>query len=513
MMRYTRFDFGAACAVGLLLGLVGCGGEDESAERSPAEAGSAEVGAETLTEEEAAMLAEFRASRDAAGDAGEADYHSKAAPGESDHDKVIASIKGEPVNAVPYDFDRAGSNAPLPVAPAASAPAGNASATVEARGTTVDPPKPAATQHATAPSGNTPTVFRKHEVTDPKYGIVASSMLYPETWKADGGITRGSDQLWFNPIFLDLKFVAPDGRRLHFFPAMSFEFSAQAMQQGAQPFQIALNGNIYHPLPESPGKWIMGMIRQQPDPEITNVRLVSEEPEPQMTRQLKQQAAGMYQSTQQMNQTIASMGMGRAFDTEATVVKLHYTHNNIQIEESILVAWQYQLQTLHGQITHVNWSVPLMVSLGGPVGSDYGNDPELLTILQSVRVNPQWQQKMNVYWQELAAILRRGQEQRNRDWQAHNAKMQKYREDTNAIIAGGYANRSAMREAGFEKQIDGVREVTPYEIGGQTVKIPDYYDNVHTDGTGRYILSNDFNYNPNRDLNLPGNWTKVEPAR
>ena len=358
-----------------------------------------------------------------------------------------------------------------------------------------------------------PTIFRKHQVTDPNHnGMVANTVLVPENWKVEGGITPGSNQLWYNPFFHDVKYIAPDGRQLHFFPSLSFEFTAQAMHQGAQLFQ-PINGNLYYPLPETPGKWIMELVRKNPDPDVTNVRLVSEEPEPTLTRQLQQQSAMMYQSAQQLQQTGAQLGMGAAFDTQATVVKLRYVENGVELEESILMAWQYFVNYSQGQMTGGKWAVPLMISLRGPAGTDYMNDPELLTVAQSLRINPQWQAEMNRYWQQLARIHAKGAADRNRQWQAHNAKMQQYREDTNAIIAGGYAKRSAMREAGFEKQIDGIREVSPYNIGGETVKIPDYYDNVHTDGNGRYILSNDFHYNPNRDLNLPGNWTKVQPQR
>ncbi|MEM1107705.1 MAG: hypothetical protein AAGH99_03350 [Planctomycetota bacterium] len=464
--------FRAALAVGLSAGLAGCGGEEPK-----------------LTAEEEALLAEFRQQRDA-----------EAQPADGEAPYPVAASPAGPAGEIPYDFERAKSSsnpaaqAASPQSPAASAPAANAPT-------------------ASLPAVNQPTVFRKHEVTDPGMnGIVASSMLYPETWKVEGGITRGSNMMWYNPLFLDLKFTAPDGRRLHFFPSMSFEFSAQAMQQGAQLFQ-PINGSLYYPLPETPGSWIMELIRNNPDPEIKNVRLISEEPEPNMTRQLQQQSAMMYQSAQQLNQTGAQLGMGTAFDTQATVIKLHYDHNGTAIEQSILMAWQYFVNTTQGQLTGGKWSISLMVGLGGPVGSDYGNDPELLTILQSVRVNPKWQAEMSRHWQEVSRIQRRGQADRDRSWRAHNAKMQQYREDTNAIVAGGYATRNAMRDEGFAKQIDGVREVSDYNLGGQTVKIPDYYDNVHTDGTGRYLLSNDLNYNPNRDLNLPGNWTRIEPVR
>ncbi|MBB6429470.1 hypothetical protein [Algisphaera agarilytica] len=483
-MRKMGLSWGTMCVAVLGLQLVGCGDGGEA--EPTAEANDAVV--ETLTPEEAEALAKFRAEQ-----AGEQDPSDKTAESQSKpKPDAKAQAKSDKV-----EID---TNAPFPEigqkpqaqakptsgSPAASAPASNA---------------------------NTPTVFRKHQVTDPGLnGMVAKTILVPEDWKIEGGITRGSNMMWNNPFFHDVMYSAPDGRQLHFFPSLAFEFSAQAMQQGAQLFQ-PINGNLFYPLPETPGSWLMELAKNNPDPDVSNLRLISEEPEPEFAKLLQQQSALMYQSAQQLSETGAQLGMGAAFDTQATVVKIQYVENGIELEESVLIAWQYFVNFSQGQLTSGTWAVPLMISMRGPVGTDYMKDPELMTVMQSMRINPQWQAEMNRYWQQLAKIRADGQAQRNRDWQAHNAKMQQYREDTNAIIAGGYATRSAIRDAGDAKTIDSIREVTPYEIGGQTVKIPDYYDNVHTDGTGRYILSNDFNYNPNRDLNLSGNWTKVDPQR
>ena len=342
-------------------------------------------------------------------------------------------------------------------------------------------------------------VYVRHDVTDPGMEIVAYSAFYPEGWEVEGGLTRPADELWFNPVIVDVLFTAPDGRQLHFYPSMCFEYSHDARDQGAKPLD-PVNGGFYFPLPESPSSFVEEMKLNYSDSKITNLSVVSEEPDPDMTRALKKQSAAMYESVRQ--------GIGQAFDTQATVVNIRYTRQGKEIEESILIAWQYY--AANGKVT---WSISQMISMAGPVGSDYTNDPDLLTILQSARVNPQWNTEMNKYWQKLAGILEDGRRQRELDWQAHNAKMQQYRAETNAIIVGGYARRTAIRDAGFEKVIDGIHEVSPYNVGGDIVKIPNYYENVYSDGADRLILTNDFNYDPNQDLNQTGNWTRVEQGR
>ncbi|MEM9881907.1 MAG: hypothetical protein AAF800_03185 [Planctomycetota bacterium] len=417
--------------------------------------------------------------------------------------------------------------APSP-APAASAPAANAPAEVSRPpSTAVDPDAPfptfdrgsslapAAAERQTTPaaaSAGTPTVFKKHAVTDPgMHNQPAFTMLVPEDWAIEGGMIRPGNQYFANTVFMNLKLAAPDGRAVQFLPTMSFEFSAR---QPAPNFSPTRSGNFYYPLPESPGTWLMEVANAQPDPDVTHLRLVSEEPEPTMTKQLRQQSAAMYQIAQQQNQTGAQLGMQTAFDTQATVVKLRYAEKGVELEEQVLVGWQYYIRSVNGQLDGGNWAITTMISLRGPVGSDYMNDPEMATVFRTLRPDPKWQAEMNRHYAEMARIQRRGQEQRQRDWQRHNAKMQQIRQETSDIIATGHANREAIRDAGHQRQVDAVREVTPFDVGdGTQVEIPNHYENVYTDGAGRFVLTNDLNYNPNRDLNLSGSWDPIQPAR
>ena len=93
--------------------------------------------------------------------------------------------------------------------------------------------------------------------------------------------------------------------------------------------------------------------------------------------------------------------------------------------------------------------------------------------------------------------------------------MREINEEIGNIIVGGYQRREAIRDAGHAKFIDAIREVTPYTTpGGETVKLPSFYDHVHTDNNGRYILHNDAGYEPNRDRAVNGvRWERIEPQR
>lgn len=356
-------------------------------------------------------------------------------------------------------------------------------------------------------------VLREHHLRDPGMNnMVASTFLVPDGWTVEGGVTRSSNQLYNMPVLSDVKVAAEDGRAVHFFPSLSFEFN---FASPGQPLQPTLGGNLYLPLPESPGQWLMQMAQNNPDPTISNLQLIAEEMVPDLTQQLRQQNAQMMQIVEQGNLTTASMGFGQKFDTQATKLVITYDQHGKSFEETLLIAWQYLVMVQQGQVSSGTWSINLMRSFRGPVNSDYLTDPVMSAIVQSVRVNPQWEAEMQKYWQQLAQIKQKGANDRMASWQAHNRKMQQINSDINDIIVGGYKERSASSDRLQEQYVDAIREETPYTTpGGETVKLPSFYDNVYTDGNGTYILNNDAFYNPNTDSSVNDvNWERIEAQR
>lgn len=356
-----------------------------------------------------------------------------------------------------------------------------------------------------------PVVMRKHSITDPGMNnAVANTILIPKGWTTEGGMIRPAPQLYSMPVLVDFKVKAPDGRQIHFFPSLIFQFDFA--NGGGQNMQPTLEGNIYLPLPESPGQWLMDMAQLNPDPTINNLQLVSEEVVPDLTQQLQQMRAANYQQAQQSSQNNAWMGLQTAYDTQATKVVITYTQNGQPFEETLFIVWQYNVDLKQGQLAWGMWSIDMMRSLRGKPGTDYLNDPVMAAVIKSIQTNPAWQQEMNKYWAELARIRHKGAVQRNKDWQAHNQKMQSINNDINNIIVGGHANRTAIRDAGYAKSIDAIRDETAYtNTAGETVKLPSFYDHVYSDGNGNYLLHNDALYEPNADpAHSAHNWQRIE---
>ncbi len=362
-------------------------------------------------------------------------------------------------------------------------------------------------------SGSNVTVFREHKVTDPGMNnIVASTFLVPEGWEVKGGLSRPSPQYFSMAYLLDIAFAAPDGRQIRFLPSLSFEFGNS---YNAQPFSPTSNGNMYLPLPSSPGQWVLDMAQRSPDPEVSNLRLVSENVEPDITKLLQQQNQYTYQSVQQLNAMGMQTGISSNFDTQATVVVLQYDKGGKALEESILIAWQYYVNYIQDQMSGGYWGINFMYSLSGPVGTNYLNDPQLAAIAQSNRPNPVWVNEMNKHYAAMARIRSKGAADRQRQNAAAQQKLSQTLSETNDIIAGGWAKRNAIQQTGHSSYIDSIHEVTPYTIpSGETVKLPSFYDNVYTDNNGRYILANDAFYNPNQDAAVNNqDWVRIQSQR
>lgn len=373
-----------------------------------------------------------------------------------------------------------------------------------------EPPSPGAATQGEHSGG---IVFREHAITDPGMNdALIATLLIPEGWTVEGGATRPADILYNMPVLIDVTVTAPDGRVAHFFPSLSFEFN---YQNPAQPLTPLQSGNLYYPLPESPGQWVMELAQNNPAPGISKLQLVSETDIPEITQALRQQQAQRFQHIAQLNQTTASMGFGSEFDTQATQVVLHYERNGTPIEETLVITWQYEIMITQGQVTQGVWGIQHMQSIGGPVGSNYLDDPALNAVFQSVRNNPAWTAEMNKYWRQLAQIKHKGNMEAIAAAGERSRIMAEASSDVNDIMMKGWRARNASSDNLQAQTVDNILDQTEYATpSGEAVKLPSFYENVHTDGDGRYILHNDAFYEPNRDPAFNNrDWQRIEPTR
>ncbi|MCD8533996.1 MAG: hypothetical protein LR011_04060 [Verrucomicrobia bacterium] len=359
------------------------------------------------------------------------------------------------------------------------------------------------------PASRGALIFKEYKLMDPGLNnMVASTVLMPESWKAEGGLQRMPPAVYSIPIIVDVKFIAPDGRQVRFFPSLMFEFDN--FQQG-QMMQATMQGNLYMPLARSPGAWIMEMSRMNPDPAVSNLTVVREEDVPEVTAKLRQQSQQLIQQIEANNQLGRQTGFLSNYEAKCTKVVLTYNRDGRSYEETLLISWSAMTNIWQGQVVSGLWGILGMYSLRGPANTDYVNDPELLAVLSSARVNPAWQAEMDKYWAQLAQIRHKGNMDRlNASSAAHQKRMNTLNE-TSDILMSGWKSRNESMDRIHAKTIDAIHEQTPYTTpSGETVKLPSFYDNVYTDGNGRYILNNNSLYEPNTDPSVNSqSWQRI----
>lgn len=379
------------------------------------------------------------------------------------------------------------------------------------------------TRAAAEPSADY-TVFVEHRITDPGMnGALAFTVLAPEGWTRQGEMMRLPPAVFNAPPALDIKFIAPDGRQARFLPALNFEFGPPQQDHQFEPFGPTANGNLFYPLPESPGAWVADMVERFPDATVREFRVIEEAPIEPATERLREQNAVMFQMVQQINaqnMQVAQQGMqmGMAmhyeshFDTQATRVETEYTQDGQRYRETIVIAWSYWVNLMNGQVQGGNWSISEMRAARSPAErADHLDDPQIMAVFQSLRPDPVWMAEMQRHAQRMTQIRAQGQADRDTQWRQHNAKMQQIREETNAIINDGWHDRQALQDRGHERFRDVIADETRYVTpAGSEVTLPNFYDHAYTDGNGRYILSNDPNFTPVNNPNLIGDWQAMQ---
>ena len=89
-------------------------------------------------------------------------------------------------------------------------------------------------------------------------------------------------------------------------------------------------------------------------------------------------------------------------------------------------------------------------------------------------------------------------------------------DDVSATIRSSYEKTQATYDRLSEARSQTTRGVTPYDAGsGYKVELPSEYSHAWRTDNGQYIVSDNPNYNPNADLNLPdhSSWVEMNKTR
>lgn len=383
----------------------------------------------------------------------------------------------------------------------------------------VDKAPGAVSQAAETPANSTsvegkPLVLKDVIVRDEgRKNFPAYQFLVPENWTLVGSVKHPGQHYYNIPYTDDITITAPDGRFVHFYPFMEFGYNDQARGQALQAF----DGRFFLRTPESMGQFWSLLAKLDPGQQISNIEIVSEEMLADATQLARQRATGAYEQARLTTEQGRLIGQRMIFDTQVRQLVVRYDLNGTRLEETLIMPVQFTTVLLpNGSVKGAMWSIANVLGVGGPVGRNHMDDPQLATVLQSKRVNLDWAYTIDRWHAGQreriieVGIARAAAEQRS--WK--NTRV-KDGEDILDISFNGWKKRTGMRDAGQANEVDMVHERTTYATSAdQNVHLPSYYQNAFQDGQGNFVLHNDANYQINTDPAFNShNWDRMEPLR
>lgn len=354
-----------------------------------------------------------------------------------------------------------------------------------------------------------PTKFKDYAVYDVGRGNVEAFRLFvPEGWKFDGGLVV-APQFHMVPYFGGFGVNAPDGRHVEFAPLNEFGYSD--IQQG-QPLQNYL-GRPFLRRPARLGEFLKLVTAIDPDNKKTNIEIVSEEVVPEATERLRAQMASAYAGAQQFNARWAMLGERMTFNAEVRRVVMRYLEDGKHLESTNFanMSWT-EIALPNGAVKSANWVMSNVYAIGGPIGSDYANDPAIATVVRSLRRNPAWDALIKQWYQsKKGEIVRQGAvaaSAARSGWKNTSATQT---DDILDISFKGWKKRNEMTSAGQSNLVNSIHERTAYSLPtGQSVNLPSFYKHVFTDRQGNYVLHNNSNYDINTDPTFNGrDWQPI----
>jgi len=324
--------------------------------------------------------------------------------------------------------------------------------------------------------------FTRLSVNDPGINnIEAVSFLIPAGWRAEGGVQ------WF-PDFsvqanLLMKITDPQaGAAVEFLPVQNFTWLTQ-MVVPMTPGTNYMGNILWQPILDL-AQFVQTFYIPNPLRHLQNARMIAKEDLPKVAAQVAQMHGGQ-----------SSAKSGR--------VRYEYQAASQAWEEDIYVNLVYtpmQIGTL--------WSVTSAHSFRAPKGSLDGFTPVMNTVVNSLRLSPEWYGGY-MYVQKLFLDRMR---QGIRSARALSETITRNSEEIRQMFSDSYRQRSESQDRisrSFSEYIRGVETYrNPYE--DRPVQLPSGYANAWVNRSGEYILSPQAGFDPNIGSNIE--WRRLEKS-
>ncbi|MEM6853899.1 MAG: hypothetical protein AAF593_05770 [Planctomycetota bacterium] len=301
-----------------------------------------------------------------------------------------------------------------------------------------------------------PTATQTLTVVDPGLNnMPAARITTPAGWTMEPQVQRPDAAYFSNPVMVDVRVVAPDGRAVRFYPSLVFEH-ARVADGAAWPLWSATpKGMIAAPPPEAFGPWIVGVIQANPAPGVTDPVLLGEAELPDAQAALEAQHQALLQSYEQLNTTVMSpTAVHYLPKLQARHVSVAYTrHGQPERGDFVLLVLRVDQINDSGVADAGVWKLLAMQSKAGPrpLGEALLFDEELAAVLASWEVQEPWAREIDRFNRALERELTRYQPTRRPELDAapHDAEFyamrrKAYAERLDQIIAEAWEEAAAI---------------------------------------------------------------------
>jgi hypothetical protein len=386
-------------------------------------------------------------------------------------------------------------------------------ATEQARATSA-----ASHQQPQQPANQSDTItMTLHTFTDPGSGNMKShQILAPKGWKVEGKAFWAPQQYFKILPSQDIKATAPDGTMVHIGPSMMFVDFRPSPHLGMQRPKpgTADGGTPVFYLPDTVEGWKDLVGRQSILLEFPNAtNIVAHEP-----MVLKEHAdllernflAPMRQQIEQSNQQNRAMGLNSVGYIGGSVlaVPVSFELNGQKFEQISVFAYGFTGSDSDlGRV--IWWWVEPSISYRAPAGKLMSSLPLLSTIVNSMRMTPEWQKMRSDHAMAMLKIDMKGARDRMDIFTKSQREIAAIREQTRAI-------QDQSQDRSHRNFIDAINEVDNFkETGTNTVvKLPMHYRYAYSNGNNEYIMTNNSLYNPNTDDSINRHrWEAMERVK
>jgi hypothetical protein len=419
---------------------------------------------------------------------------------------VTSAVKAPPAVA-PAAKPRATAPAvPPAVAPPAAAPATALPATAPAV------PPAARVAAAALPADGSVYRMKLARIVDERsfeQPMTALTMLIPLDWQFQGGVQYGQGAgCHANLAQLVFRATSPDGRlAIELFPGNTWQWTDDVNMRNmmtASNQQMARLGahgcDIMAPMSAD------AYLRRNVVPSVRRSARVEN------SEQLPDTAPRLAQEARELEQTAARQGVRVNIRTDAGRVRVSYSQGSEAVEEWLtamtftigMAGPSFNVRTGRGgQVLYYTNSVDHLFGLRAPQGQLDAQDRLFQLILGTVKVNPQWQARVEQAIANLNAQDIKGANDRS-------AIATKLGQDMAKMQQEVYQNAENSREHSMANWSQYLRGVQTFRnpATGDTVELSNGYDHAWAGPDSTYVVTNLNNFNPNSSFD--GHWTKLE---